>query len=113
MNYYDLYDESGQDYQRGEQHYSKFTMRVPELWEMLRDAHEYAELAEHYRASAKRLSVKIQDGQFKTPDSVEDAQNGVGFYHRRAAEFEGYSEEKTCDAARMAAAIAISRLGKP
>ena len=113
MNYYDLYDAAGQDYEDREHYFPIFTGYVPELWEMVRDSRESAELAENYRATAKRLAVKIQAGQFKTPGSVESAQNGVGFYHRRATELERYSEQKTCDAAHLSAAIAISRMGKP
>ena len=113
QNYYDLYDAAGQDYEDREQYYPIFTGYVPELWEMVRDSRESAELAENYRATAKRLAVKIQAGQFKTPGSVESAQNGIGFYHRRATELERYSEQKTCDAAHLSAAIAISRMGKP
>lgn len=113
MNYYDLYDASGQDYENRSHYYPRFTGYVPELWEMVRDSRESAELAQNYRATAKRLAVKIQAGQFKTPGSVESAQNGIGFYHRRATELERYSEQKTCDAAHLSAAIAISRMGKP
>jgi hypothetical protein len=113
MNYYNLYDAAGQDYEDREQYYPIFTVYVPELWEMVRDSREWSELAEKYRAAAKRLAVKIQAGQFKTPGSVEGAQNAVGFYHRRASELEDSAEKKTQDAAHLSAAIAISRMGKP
>jgi len=113
MNYYDLYDAAGQDYQGRQQYNRTFTGYVPELWEMVRDSREWSELAQNYRATAKRLAVKIQAGQFKTPGSVEGAQNAVGFYHRRATELEDSAEKKTQDAAALRAAMAISQMGKP
>lgn len=106
MNYYDLYDASGQEYANVNAHYS--TYRFTEMFRLKGELEYFEREAVDYRKKARELAKDLAAGKVRYEESAKDF---IGKWHRIATNCERLVEETLNKIAALTVAEAISTLG--
>jgi hypothetical protein len=106
MNYYDLYDASGQEYANVTARYS--TYQFTEMFRLQNELSYHEKNGVHYRKKARELAVDLAAGRVRYEDS---AKNFIGKWHRIATNCERLVEETLNKIATLTVLEAISTLG--
>jgi len=106
MNYYDLYDASGQEYANVNTHYSTF--EFTEMFRLKGELEYFEREAVDYRNKARQLAKELAAGNVRYEES---AKNFIGKWHRIATNCERLVDETLNKIASLTVAQAIATLG--